>query len=82
MKTLQLGICRIGNSRGIRIPARLLKKYGLVDIVVIEEKPDELVLGAAGGGKLSWEQTLKEMAASKENWDDFDSTVTDGLDAI
>ena len=76
MKTLQVALFRIGNSRGIRIPARLLKKYGLVDKVVIEEKPDELVLRAARGGKLSWEQTFKEMAASKENWDDFDSTAS------
>ena len=30
--------------------------------------------------KLSWEDTFREMAASDENWSDWDVTVNDGLD--
>jgi len=30
--------------------------------------------------KLSWEETYKEMAAERENWDDFDITSLDGID--
>ena len=30
--------------------------------------------------KLSWEDTYKEMAASDEDWSDWDVTVNDGLD--
>ncbi|UCH94068.1 MAG: AbrB/MazE/SpoVT family DNA-binding domain-containing protein [Candidatus Aminicenantes bacterium] len=29
--------------------------------------------------KLSWEQTYREIAAEKENWDDFDIALMDGL---
>ena len=29
--------------------------------------------------KLSWEQTYREIAAEKENWDDFDVALIDGL---
>ena len=30
--------------------------------------------------KLSWEDTYREMAASGEDWSDWDVTVNDGLD--
>ena len=30
--------------------------------------------------KLSWEDTYQEMAASDEDWSDWDLTVNDGLD--
>jgi flagellar basal body rod protein FlgC len=30
--------------------------------------------------KLSWEDTYKSMAEEKEDWDDFDVTLIDGLD--
>jgi len=30
--------------------------------------------------KLSWEDTYREMAASDEDWSDWDLTVNDGLD--
>ena len=33
-------------------------------------------------GKLSWEETAREMAASGEDWSEWDSTVDDGLDEI
>ena len=30
--------------------------------------------------KLSWENTYREMAASSENWSDWDTAINDGLD--
>ncbi|MEN8243334.1 MAG: hypothetical protein ABFS43_00370 [Thermodesulfobacteriota bacterium] len=30
--------------------------------------------------KLSWEETYKAMADEKENWDDFDAALLDGLE--
>ena len=30
--------------------------------------------------ELSWEETYRAMAAEKEDWNDFDTTVGDGLD--
>ena len=29
--------------------------------------------------QLSWEDTYREMAASDENWSDWDATIDDGL---
>lgn len=32
--------------------------------------------------KLSWAETAREMAASGEDWSEWDATLADGLDAI
>lgn len=84
MKTVVLKVSRIGNSRGIRLPAALLRKYHIIDSVVAEEKTDEIVLrpGRATRPKLSWEETAKAMAAAKEDWSEWDSTAADGLDRL
>lgn len=70
----------IGNSRGIRIPKILLQKYGLKNSLLIEETDRGLLLRNKEETKLSWEETYKAMAKEKENWDDFDTTVIDGLE--
>jgi antitoxin MazE len=70
----------IGNSRGIRIPKILLQKYGLKNSLLIEETDRGLLLRNKEEAKLSWEETYKAMANEKENWDDFDTTVIDGLE--
>ena len=68
----------IGNSKGVRIPKALLQKYGLKNSLLIEETDRGLLLRNKEEGKLSWEDTYKSMADEKENWDDFDETLSDG----
>jgi antitoxin MazE len=70
----------IGNSKGIRIPKALLQKYGLKNSLLIEETDKGLLLRNKEEGKLSWEDTYKSMANEKENWDDFNTTLLDGLE--
>jgi len=81
MKPVVLKVSRIGNSRGIRLPVRMLRKYHITDTVIAEEKTDEIVLrpGRASPTKLSWEETARAMAAAKEDWSEWDSTAGDGL---
>lgn len=69
----------IGNSKGIRIPKTLIQKYGLKNSLLIEETDRGLLLRNKKEKKLSWEDTYKAMADEKENWDDFDTTLHDGL---
>ena len=73
-------IVPIGNSKGVRIPKALLQKYGLKDSLLIEETDTGLLLRNKEGSKLSWEDTYKAMANEKEQWDDFDTTLLDGLE--
>ena len=70
----------IGNSKGVRIPKALLQKYGLKNSLLIEETDRGLLLRNKEENKLSWEDTYKAMANEKERWDDFGTTLLDGLE--
>lgn len=70
----------IGNSRGVRIPKALLQKYDLKNSLLIEETDRGLLLRNKEESKLSWEETYQSMANEKENWNDFDTTLNDGLE--
>lgn len=70
----------IGNSKGIRIPKALIQKYGLKNSLLIEETDKGLLLRNKEESRLSWEDTYKSMANEKENWDDFNTTLLDGLE--
>jgi antitoxin MazE len=70
----------IGNSKGIRIPKVLLEKYGLNNSLIIEETDRGLLLRHKEESRLSWEETYKAMANEKEYWDDFETTLLDGLE--
>jgi hypothetical protein len=68
MKRVEVKVTRIGNSRGIRM----------------EERSDGIMLRPAGPvvEKLSWEDTARAMAASAEDWREWDTTTADGLDSL
>jgi antitoxin component of MazEF toxin-antitoxin module len=84
MRSTELKVARIGNSRGIRIPAGTLQRYRIGDTVVMEERSDGILLRPAGPAspKLSWEETAREMAASGEDWTEWEATAADRLDEI
>lgn len=82
MKFVELKVARIGNSRGVRLPAATLERYHIGDSVVMEERAEGILLRARGPAsrKLSWEDTAREMAAESENWAEWDATAVDGLE--
>jgi antitoxin component of MazEF toxin-antitoxin module len=83
MKTLELTLAQIGNSRGIRLSADLIRRHGFDQGIVLEDRGHEIALRPkAGPKKLSWEETAREMAAANEDWSEWDCTLTDGLDQI
>jgi mRNA interferase MazF len=84
MKPVELKIARIGNSKGIRVPAATLRRYGIGATVLMEERSDGIMLRPAGPlvPKLSWEDTAQEMALSEENWGELDPTVSDNLESL
>ncbi len=84
MKTRDLKLTRIGNSRGVRLPAGTLRRYGFGDVVVMEERVDGILLRpkTVEGSLLSWEETAREMATHPETWSEWDGTTGDGLDAL
>ena len=68
---MEAKIIQVGNSKGIRLPKRLMAKYGLAEVVVIKEVQAGILIEALGGSKLSWEDTYKAMAESEEDWSDW-----------
>jgi antitoxin component of MazEF toxin-antitoxin module len=83
MKKFELTLAQIGNSRGIRLSADLIRKHGFEQGIVLEDRGNEIALmPKAGQKKLSWEETAREMAAANEDWSGWEGTLADGLDQI
>ena len=84
MHPVHLKVARIGNSRGVRIPAPTLERYRIGDSVVMEERAEGILLRPrrAAGPKLSWDDTARAMASEAENWSAWDETLSDGLDQV
>ena len=78
--TIGVKLIAIGNSKCIRIPKALWKKYRWNESIVAEEREEGILLKRDGGGKLSWKKTFQAMAAADEDWSDLDVTLADGLD--
>jgi antitoxin component of MazEF toxin-antitoxin module len=81
---MPLKVARIGNSRGVRLPAATLRRYRIGETVVMEERSEGILLRPTGPAvrKLSWEETAREMAASPEDWGAWDATTADGLGEV
>jgi antitoxin component of MazEF toxin-antitoxin module len=84
MKNVELKVARIGNSRGVRLPAATLERYRIGDSVVMEERSEGILLRPrrSAGPKLSWEDTALAMSAEPGNWSAWDPTLSDGLDTL
>ena len=80
IRTRDIKLVPIGNSKGVRTQA-LLQKYGLNDSLLLEETDKGLLIRKKeDNNKLSWEDTYKAMANAKEDWGDFDTMLLDGLE--
>ena len=84
MKTQELKVVAIGNSRGVRLPATLLRRYHIGKAVLMECGADAIVLRPVGPSveKLSWAETACEMARDGEDWSAWDAVAADGLDSV
>jgi antitoxin component of MazEF toxin-antitoxin module len=84
MKPVELKVARIGNSRGVRLPAATLERYHIGDRLVMEERVEGILLRPHGhvDPKLSWEDTAREMAERAEEWSEWDVVAADGLEDL
>lgn len=80
LRSREIKLVPVGNSQGVRIPKTLLQKYGFANSLVLEETDNGLLLRKKNNDKLSWEDTFKAIAEEKEDWDDFDTTMVDGIE--
>ena len=80
--TRDIKLITVGNSRGVRLPRELLRKYGISDMLVLEERAEGILLRGSCEAKMSLDQTFAEMAVAQEEWKDWDGTAADGLEAL
>jgi len=80
IRSRDIKIVPIGNSLGVRLPKKLLQKYGFTNTLILEETDKGILLRRKHDSKLSWDETYKAMAKVDEDWTDFDSTLLDGLE--
>ena len=78
--TTDVKLIAIGNSKGIRLPKVLIRKYGWSDSLVLQEMEEGIFLHGKQESKLSWPDTYRAMATDGEDWSDLDATLADGLD--
>ncbi len=79
-------LVRIGNSRGIRLPQKLLSLYGIKDgdRFTIEERQGGILLRPekAQPEKIAWEAAYAEMVAEPtegDEWTVWDAVSSDGV---
>jgi antitoxin component of MazEF toxin-antitoxin module len=84
MKAHETSLARIGNSRGIRLPAEWIRRHGLESGIVLEDRGDQIVVKALkpSNPKLSWEETAVEMSKADEDWSEWETAAGDGLEAV
>ncbi len=75
-------IVQIGNSKGVRIPKRLLEQAGLLDEVEIRVEDDTFVIRAVKNPRAGWAAAFRRMSQGgddslvdaplplRSNWDD------------
>lgn len=78
----EIKLVPVGNSRGLRLPRELLRKYSIADTLLVEERPEGILLRGNRLDKVSLEQTFTEMAAVQEDWSDMDVVRSDGLNSL
>ena len=79
-----LKVVGIGNSRGVRIPRRVIQRYGIEDELQLLETAEGLLLRPVRSGKLSFEESFRQMAADSDAQAEalsLEGTLADGLEA-
>jgi antitoxin MazE len=61
-KVMKTNVVRIGNSRGIRIPKKLLEECHLEGSVELEAHNDHLVVRSAAKPRSGWDEAFSRMA--------------------
>lgn len=78
---MQAKLISIGNSKGIRLPKKIIEKYHLHDTLDLEEKENGILIKSdIPENKLTWEETYREIAAEQEDWSDLDNLAGDGVE--
>lgn len=62
-----MDVIKIGNSKGIRIPANVLKELNLKDKVEFIVEGDSIILKPVKEPRSDWDKVFKEMHKNKDD---------------
>jgi antitoxin MazE len=74
-----LKLVPIGNSKGIRLPSGLIRRYHLTETIRLTEMPNGILLENHSPKKLSLAASFEAMAKDKEAMDDAKTHAESGL---
>ena len=60
-------VVRIGNSKGIRLPAYILKECNITDMVEMEIKDGKIIIIPIEQPRKGWDEKFKEMHKSGDD---------------
>ena len=76
---MQAKLIEIGNSRGVRLPKKMILKYRMENQVDIVERKEGILLKAPPEKRATWEETYRQMSEEREDWADFENIAGDGI---
>lgn len=73
---MKINLVSIGNSKGIRIPATVLKQCSMSDVLELEVKKNRIILmPATEVPRKGWDKAFKKMHENKEDIQLLDEKV-------
>lgn len=64
---MEVSIIKIGNSKGLRLPKTILKKYDIKDSVDLVLEEDQIVIKPVSKKRKGWDEAFEKMSENKED---------------
>jgi antitoxin MazE len=64
---MQIEVIRIGNSKGVRIPAYILKECNIKDKIELEVRDGKIIITPVDRPRKGWSEKFKEMHMNGED---------------
>jgi len=64
---MEVSIIKIGNSKGLRLPKTILKKYDIKDSVELVLEEEQIVIKPVSKKREGWDKAFEKMSQNKED---------------
>jgi antitoxin MazE len=78
---MKVNLIRIGNSKGVRIPASVIRECGFGDQVELRVARGVVTLAPARGGRDGWDAAFARMAAAGDDAALLPDTLENAFDS-
>ena len=74
---MEVSIIKIGNSKGLRLPKTILKKYAIKDSVDLVLEEDQIIIKPVSKKREGWDEAFEKMSQNKEDNPVMDDVFVD-----